>query len=285
MSREILFKAKRTDSGEWMKGAYSRFYENSGKLLHMIFVNYENEKRSQPVDIDPSTLCQYTGLTDKNDKKIWENDIVLIHSNSIDEEDGYFTVEWYGEDAMFKMSGDGLTTDFNSFYGYECEVVGNIFNNPELLKGGHRIDKMKITDRLRVYAQAYKEPPTGTEIEGTVELLEEAADYIEKICDKESRDRVFRRCICDYGSSSQIDVTIEEMSELIKALLKWKRADLDGLATGTEAIIDELADVRIMARQMEILFQCEDEVERRIDFKVQRQTERLDKWEAEHGKD
>lgn len=47
--------------------------------------------------------------------------------------------------------------------------------------------------------------------------------------------------------------------------------------------IDELADVRIMERQMEILFQCEEEVERRIDFKVQRQKGRLEKLEAEHG--
>lgn len=127
MSREILFKAKGQTTGKWFKGLLTRFDQD---------VCCIKDKYHEEWICDSSTICQYTGLTDKNDKKIWENDIVLIHSNSIDEEDGYFTVEWYGDDAMFKMSGDGLTTDFNSFYGYECEVVGNIFNNPELLKGG-----------------------------------------------------------------------------------------------------------------------------------------------------
>ncbi|MDO5146930.1 MAG: hypothetical protein Q4D60_07990 [Eubacteriales bacterium] len=99
----------------------------------------------------------------------------------------------------------------------------------------------------------------------------------------EERDVVFRRCICDYGTNQQIDMAIEEMSELTKALLKWKRARGKALTAARDGIIDELADVRIMARQMEIIFQCEDEVERRIDFKVSRQSGRLEEWEAEHG--
>lgn len=140
---------------------------------------------------------------------------------------------------------------------------------------------MKITERLRAYAQAYKEPPAGREVCGTAELMEEAAEFIEKLRDNEGRDLVFRRCICDYGTNPQIDMAIEEMSELTKALLKWRRAKGAELTVARDCIVDELADVRIMARQMEILFQCEDDVERRIDFKVQRQTERLNKLETE----
>ena len=100
----------------------------------------------------------------------------------------------------------------------------------------------------------------------------------------EERDQIFRHCICTYGTNPQIDMAIEEMSELIKALLKWKRAKGAELTAARDCIVDELADVRIMARQMEILFQCEDEVERRIDFKVQRQKGRLEKREVDHGK-
>lgn len=108
----------------------------------------------------------------------------------------------------------------------------------------------------------------------------------------EERDRVFRNCICTYGSNPQIDVAIEEMSELIKALLKWRRAGGAGLTEARACIVDELADVRIMVRQMEILFQCEDEVEKRIDYKVRRQEERMGKsrvirdvlQEEDHGK-
>ena len=97
-------------------------------------------------------------------------------------------------------------------------------------------------------------------------------------CDSktEERDVVFRRCICEYGTQPQVDVAIEEMSELIKALLKWRRAKGAELTAARDNIIDEIADVRIMCRQMEILFQAEWEVERRIDFKVDRQRNRLD---------
>lgn len=104
------------------------------------------------------------------------------------------------------------------------------------------------------------------------------ADYIEHGAESKTEDRdiVFRRCICEYGTQPQVDVAIEEMSELIKALLKWRWAKGAGLTKAREDIIDEIADVRIMCRQMEILFQAEDEVERRIDFKVDRQRKRLD---------
>lgn len=95
----------------------------------------------------------------------------------------------------------------------------------------------------------------------------------------EERDAVFRRCICDYGTQAQVDMMIEEMSELTKALLKWRRAKGAGLFEARNNIIDELADVRIMCRQMEILFQAEDEVEKQIGFKVMRQKNRLCKFE------
>lgn len=117
---------------------------------------------------------------------------------------------------------------------------------------------MKITERLRVYAKTYRELPTGREVEGTVELLEETAEYIDMLGGNEERDIVFRRCICDYGTQPHIDMMIEEMSELTKALLKWRRAKGAELTAARGCIIDELADVRIMARQMEILFQAEN---------------------------
>ena len=93
----------------------------------------------------------------------------------------------------------------------------------------------------------------------------------------EERDTVFRRCICEYVAAPQIDMAIEEMSELTKALLKWRRVDGAELIKARDNIVDEIADVRIMCRQMEILFQVENEVEQRIDFKVGRQLERLNK--------
>lgn len=83
--------------------------------------------------IDPSTICQCTSLEDKNGKLIWENDICIINGSGIDDEDGYFVLEWEKSTARFAFDGC-CCVDFDNVYGYECEVVGNIFDNPELLE-------------------------------------------------------------------------------------------------------------------------------------------------------
>lgn len=123
--REILFRAKRIDNWEWVEG-----------LLQKMGVYYiiHSKDGEEAYFINPETLCQYTGLTDKNGRKIWENDICIIHSSNIDEEDGYFTVEWDNEGARYVLNGEGMTVDFDNIYWYEIEVIGNIFDNSELLK-------------------------------------------------------------------------------------------------------------------------------------------------------
>lgn len=133
--REILFKAKRTDNRGWVEGYYA-FIDGVHYIYTGALCNGGLYVVAERFEVVPSTLCQYTGLTDKNGKKIWENNICIIHSSNIDEDDGCFTVEWDGESARFVLCGEGLTVDFDNIYSYECEVVGNIFDNPELL-GGH----------------------------------------------------------------------------------------------------------------------------------------------------
>lgn len=83
-------------------------------------------------------------------------------------------------------------------------------------------------------------------------------------------DEVWQTCIDQYGVSSQIDMCIEECSELINAIQKYKRDRV-----GVDALIDEIADVKIMCRQMEIMFDCENEVKERIKYKANRQRKRL----------
>lgn len=133
MNREILFKAKRKDwkklpKEEWWIEGYYRRIPCMG--LHEHYIMPQNPKnRVEQYEIDPDTLCQYTGLTDKNGKKIWENDIL-----ELPDEDGYFTCEWEEYTARFVMNGDGLTVDFDNYWDYQTEVVGNIFDNADLLE-------------------------------------------------------------------------------------------------------------------------------------------------------
>lgn len=129
MNREILFKAKRIDNGEWVEGQYAYITNpltEDGKPIRHLICNGTNIFNDL---IDPVTLCQYTGLTDKNDKKIWENDIVELPDG-----EGYFTCEWEEDTARFVMNWDGLTVDFDNYWSYQTEVAGNIFDNPELLE-------------------------------------------------------------------------------------------------------------------------------------------------------
>ena len=140
MSREILFKAKRKDNGEWVEGQYvyiANPLTEDGKPIKHLICNGTNIFNDL---IDPDTLCQYTGLTDKNGKKIWENDIISIHAYSYDEpEDDYFGVVTYCEkDACWSLNNNEKCGEIicECFGSYTTEIInhGNIFDNPELLE-------------------------------------------------------------------------------------------------------------------------------------------------------
>lgn len=135
--REILFKAKREDNGKWVEGNYVKKYDLSGKRHLILYV--DNYVRWKCVGIDPKTLCQFTGLYDKNDKKIWENDIVNTDSNVR----AQIKFGLYSNSFSTWKRNQGFYMDFMNkeyyrpdlgYWAKKTVVIGNIFDNPELAK-------------------------------------------------------------------------------------------------------------------------------------------------------
>lgn len=124
--REILFKAKRIDNGDWVQGYYMPRPNSPGKPRYYIVLAGE----AKWYEIDLKTLCQYTGLKDKNGGRIWENDII---KHEISDTTG--TVKWYQEDYAGWCVDDIVIDEqqFTDEMWNECEVIGNIFDNQELL--------------------------------------------------------------------------------------------------------------------------------------------------------
>lgn len=129
MNDRYLFRAKRIVNGEWIIGNLIDFPDGRNEIA-------KTNEDWMIHEVDQSTICQCTGLKDKNGKMIWENDICIIRDGTLDEEDGYFRLDWEIDRAMFEFEGTGICVNFDNVYGYECEVVGNIFDNPELLEEG-----------------------------------------------------------------------------------------------------------------------------------------------------
>jgi len=125
--REILFRGKRIDNGEWAEGAYLPVTPEN---YPAIGVWNALERYWWWFEVDPNTVGQYTGLDDKNGQKLFEGNIVDILCEN--EETG--VIEWSEDTARFIVSADGFQADFDNYYGTDLEVIGNIHDNPELLK-------------------------------------------------------------------------------------------------------------------------------------------------------
>lgn len=152
--REILFRAKRIDNGEWVEGQYAYILNpltESGEPIKHLICNGTNIFNDE---IDPETLCQYTGLTDKNGNRIWENDIVSCEHEKYPDDNPSEVYPLLPESIKYTRNYAVEFINTGSSYGYrlrnksihfmltgnviqnhKIEVVGNIFDNPELLKG------------------------------------------------------------------------------------------------------------------------------------------------------
>lgn len=147
MKERYLFRAKRKDSGEWVFGGLSYcektgayFITNMGKD-HISYIGYHQE-------VNPDTICQCTGLKDKSGKLIWENDIVsckhekYIGTDVLDSKMHKYTrnyaIEFENTFCNYGLRFRNKSIHFRckqaTLCMHDCEVLGNVFDNPELLE-------------------------------------------------------------------------------------------------------------------------------------------------------
>lgn len=127
MEDRYLFKAKRLDNGEWVQGYLYGIWEKRYILWGM------TNDIPDMIEVDPSTICQCTGLKDKNGKLIYEGDIVKCLYNDYGEKGVYIGKVIYREDTCCFVDANSESTDYE-WWEEEKEVIGNIFDNPELLE-------------------------------------------------------------------------------------------------------------------------------------------------------
>jgi uncharacterized phage protein (TIGR01671 family) len=179
--REILFRGKRNDNGEWIEGfLHIKCFQEVPRDRYVIEYETEPTKEWKPkymvAEVIPKTVGQYTGLTDKNGKKIFEGDIVKCRHNwrlqvypngQIPDVEKYFfeqkirnaygkykvenpnwmgddyyyfrnyVIEYYAPNGCFRVRNGGQFHNLTGSYIFNryLEVIGNIHDNPELLKG------------------------------------------------------------------------------------------------------------------------------------------------------
>lgn len=168
MKDRYLFRAKELDNGEWVQGNYVKGLDEfvNCEEAHIIFESNAMFYSSGEIDgwykVDPSTICQCTGLKDIHGNLIWENDI--IHKQFYTDYDAYANSEAYN--GRIQYEDGGWSVEITKSDGSVCvspiiemiayskdienfEVIGNIFDNPELLED-EKVKQEKEDDELEL---------------------------------------------------------------------------------------------------------------------------------------
>lgn len=143
--REILFRGRRKDTGEWIEGYFLQLHRSERAFIvpkqfvqrGILRMSGETPPKIIPIEVIPETVGQFTGLTDKNGKKIFEGDIIQYCGSGYRESMGTIIYD--------KNFGAFVSKEYESYYVrfgdisqygtvMGVEVIGNIYDNPELLE-------------------------------------------------------------------------------------------------------------------------------------------------------
>ena len=136
--REIVFRGKRTDNGEWVEGWYIHTKRHHCIITgciddgYVVYGHYASDVAMYVVN--PATVGQYTGLKDKNGRRIFDGDELSWHNGSgaVNFDGGCFCVRLHGEIEYYGRNNPAIDVIFNLYP--ELEVIGNIHDNPEMLE-------------------------------------------------------------------------------------------------------------------------------------------------------
>lgn len=129
--REIKFRGKRMDNGEWVFGDYGKFHKRDGDWTHEIHCPIPKISGSYWNEVIPETVGQFTGLLDRRGKEIYEGDILKRIGDDGDE---IFIIEWNEQSGGFNLNYIyfGEIYDLEELWS-DSQVIGNIHDNPELM--------------------------------------------------------------------------------------------------------------------------------------------------------
>lgn len=131
--REILFRGKRVDNGEWVYGAYYGLCRMTNKAGDFGYAHLMRQSNDEPLyRVDPETVGQFTGVYDRNGKKIFEGDIIAFRSS-----ESIYEVAYDITDSKFIILLRNGKDSFLRFYNisaYYFSVIANKWDNPELLE-------------------------------------------------------------------------------------------------------------------------------------------------------
>lgn len=134
--RDILFRGKRIDNGNWVEGCLikRKYYGDVRYYIGFIEVTLLTK-----VEVIPETVCQYIGITDKNSKKIFENDVVKTKYGRLCQV-VWVSSPYYQCWDMIGLESKHQAPDWRDiWYKDNLEVVGNIYDNPRLVESDETI--------------------------------------------------------------------------------------------------------------------------------------------------